>query len=48
MVKFDRQLENTDPARQPFFENVDLVYTSIFVVGAPRPAPVPDHWAPAL
>ncbi len=28
-----RQLENMDPDRQPFFENIDLVYTAIFVVG---------------
>ena len=29
-----RQLENKDPARQPFFESVDLAYTIIFAIGA--------------
>jgi hypothetical protein len=27
------QLQNNDPARQPFFEQVDLVYTIIFALG---------------
>jgi hypothetical protein len=30
------QLENKDPDRQPFFENVDLAYTIIFAIGAKR------------
>jgi hypothetical protein len=44
------QLENKDPARQPFFEAVDLAYTIIFTAGeplppattlpAPRPSPI--------
>ena len=33
------QLENTDPALQTFYENVDLAYTVIFAVGASEPSP---------
>jgi hypothetical protein len=37
-----RQLENTDPSQQPFYERVDLIYTIIFSAGdaircSPRP-----------
>jgi hypothetical protein len=35
-----QQLENKDPARQPYFESIDLAYTIIFCVGIlspPRP-----------
>ena len=33
------QLENKDPDMQPFFENVDFVYTIIFAIGGPSPRP---------
>ena len=32
-VSYRTQLENKDPEKQPFYEQVDLAYTIIFALG---------------